>query len=631
MFSFTGVWSLYLLYRVYQLNILKSQTKQTMNAGVHPLVIIIVLCLSVTNGSCRVIYVTPEKEHSCPHNTQLCYTLSHIAENPMNYFSSNTRIIFLPGNHTTDTNRSIVIANVSDITLEGSGSTIQCIKGRELGFVFIQVTNLSITNLHLYQCGAVLPLEVEPKITTLSKLLNYNKEIYTKCSPALYLIQVTNITVSKVSIYNSTGPGLLGFNVFGHSTISQSSFIRNNPNCVVLFMDTNTLFQSVLLSIFDSKLLFGKFQHVGTKTTSACHSIAAGLSVIIAQTSYMLQINISNVTAHANNGIDCGNLYFYIMSCNTKIHLHKINSSHSNYTGLALQIESSIPRSKRCWVHPMIISQSLFGHNTHAVDITGKEFIDSEWYTSERTGVVTLVNTTFHTNSLALRLNSFHAILNGISFTHNIVETDGSAPVQILDSSVTFKGNTIFLRNRGETAGAICANASELILEGNLKFVENEGYDGGAIAFYQLSQITLRYSMFKITFTRNHARHCGGAIYINQIKSTLQLHCFYSLDGGLVVNITGLMVFNNNTSGIAGSAIYGGWIKLCYTLSYYRPRVEFLYASEKVLKLIQSVQISHQCPLNQFVFAYVLTQSLNATSPIILSKPTLERHFKSLQ
>ena len=116
-----------------------------MNAGVQPLVILIVLCFIVTNGSGRVIYVTPEKEHSCPRNTQLCYTLSHIAENPTKYFSSNTKIIFLPGNHTTDTNRSITIANVSNITLEGSGSTIQSVNGIELGFVFLQITNLSIT------------------------------------------------------------------------------------------------------------------------------------------------------------------------------------------------------------------------------------------------------------------------------------------------------------------------------------------------------------------------------------------------------------------------------------------------------------------------------------------------------
>ena len=299
-----------------------SKTKQTMNARVHPLVIIIVLCLSVTNGSCRIIYVTPEKEHSCPHNTQLCYTLSHIAENPMNYFSSNSSIIFLPGNHTTDNNRCIVIANVSNITLEGSGSTIQCIKDIQLGFVFIEITNLSIRNLHLYQCGAILPPEVELqlyfRLAALSEFSDHNKHFYTKSSPALYLIQVTNITIYRVSIHNSTGPGLLGFNVIGHSTISQSSFVRNNPNCVLLFMD-NTLFtpvvQSIQLSILDSEFLFGKFVH-DHKIDTESYSIAAGLSAIIRNISCVVSLNFNNVTACANNGIEYGNLFFFIIYCN---------------------------------------------------------------------------------------------------------------------------------------------------------------------------------------------------------------------------------------------------------------------------------------------------------------------------
>jgi len=230
-----------------------------MNAGAQLLVIIIILCHSVRNGSYRVIYVTPEKEHSCPHNTQLCYILSHIAENPMSYFSSNTTIIFLPGNHTTDTNRSITIANVSNITLEGSGSRIQSVNGIELGFVFLQIMNLSITNLCFYQCGAVLPMEVQletQKIIKHSELIHYEEDFYTKNSPTLYLIQVTNIMIFRVGIYNSTGPGLLGFNVIGHSTISQSSFVRNNPNCALLFTDTTSFtpgLQLVELSIFDSK------------------------------------------------------------------------------------------------------------------------------------------------------------------------------------------------------------------------------------------------------------------------------------------------------------------------------------------------------------------------------------------
>ena len=551
-----------------------------MNARVQPLVIIIVLCLSVTNGSCRVIYVTPEKEHSCPHNTQLCYTLSHIAENPMSYFSSNTRIIFLPGNHTTDTNRSIVIANVSNITLEGSGSTIQCIKGRELGFVFIQTTNLSITNLHLYHCGAVLPLEVELEIYV-SELFNYGKAFYTNSSPALYLIQVTNITISRVNIYNSTGPGLLGLNVIGHSTISQSSFIGGNPNCALLFMDSTAFtpfLQSVEFSIFDTIILFGKFDHYIYEETPSTHfPFAAGLSAIITDTSFnfLLKFNISNMTVHANNYNRTvhmhGNLLFYIEDCNKNgvtIHLHKINCSHSNYKGLFFSTPvqcDSVPT--------MIISQSYFGQNAYAVQMRtwgakGKEI-----------EAVTLVNTVFHRNSLALSLQNIYITLNSVSFTHNTAETeDSSAPIHIQDSLVRFQGNTTFLRNRGETAGAIYARASVLIFDGNMQFVENEGYDGGAIALYEQSQLmllTITTQNLKVTFTRNHARHNGGAIYIAKIQ--LQFHCFYILDGLPPVNSTGIMVFTNNTSGVAGSgsAIYGGWVKLCYFLLSYNEYIAF--------------------------------------------------------
>jgi len=60
---------------------------------------------------------------------------------------------------------------------------------------------------------------------------------------------------------------------------------------------------------------------------------------------------------------------------------------------------------------------------------------------------------------------------------------------------IWFQGNTTLLRNKGETAGATYALASQLHIEGTVQFVENEGYDGGAIALYEQSEIILTYSM----------------------------------------------------------------------------------------------------------------------------------------
>jgi len=107
------------------------------------------------------------------------------------------------------------------------------------------------------------------------------------------------------------------------------------------------------------------------------------------------------------------------------------------------------------------------------------------------TGVVTIVNTTFYSNLLALKVDNSNATLNSVSFLHNRAETyNSSAPIKAYAGSVRFQGNTIFLRNRGKITGTVNAFASsQLYIEGNVQFVENEGYDGGAIALYEQSEM----------------------------------------------------------------------------------------------------------------------------------------------
>jgi len=115
--------------------------------------------------------------------------------------------------------------------------------------------------------------------------------------------------------------------------------------------------------------------------------------------------------------------------------------------------------------------------------------------------------------------------LNSVSFLHNRPETyNSSAPIKAYAGSARFQGNLIFLRNRGKITGTVYAFASsQLYIEGNVQFVENEGYDGGAIALYEQSEMILTHSMithnFKAIFTRNHARHYGGAIYVDEVQN----------------------------------------------------------------------------------------------------------------
>ena len=572
-----------------------------MNTRGFILAITIVLSFSATNCNCKQISITPDERYTCPSNVQHCYTLSSITNN---VFSSNTKIVFLPGNHTIDTNQSVVIANVSNITVEGEGSTIQCNRNQEIGFVFIEITNLSLTNLQLDHCGTFLSEKIKLRIssiTSLSTLLLHSRNFYTLTSPALYLIQVTDATISGVRIYNSTGPGLLGFNVIGHSTVTQSYFISNHPNCVFLFMDTVS--NTSVLSIHYSKFLFGRLEQNQEDKNSSL-TTAAGLSVIAAQNSYDVTAIASNVLARGNNGTEYGNFLFRVAENNEyaiTIHLSHINCSHSKHSGLTVDIRhtsSDIYNWNQKCISILTISKSYFGQNTKAVVMRR--------FSSSPDNNVTLENITFHDNLLALWLQSTDAILDNVTFTTNIAEKGTSAPINIdncnvrvignstfkenkgsmaavliQDSSVWFEGNTTFLSNRGERAGAIYAKGSQLYFQDDMQFIENEGYDGGAIAFYEGITVIkdfkyeISYSLtiaenLIATFTRNHARHYGGAIYIgksenyldtdiNIYRKTQRQKCFYIpvyVKKNYSYNNAGLMNFTNNTSGFAGSAIY---------------------------------------------------------------------------
>ena len=48
---------------------------------------------------------------SCPHNSTNCTTLNEYAQDAKLYFTSNTTMVFLPGDHALDNN--ITVANVS--------------------------------------------------------------------------------------------------------------------------------------------------------------------------------------------------------------------------------------------------------------------------------------------------------------------------------------------------------------------------------------------------------------------------------------------------------------------------------------------------------------------------------------
>ena len=95
-------------------------------------------CVTPTATSCS----------SCPHNSTNCTTLSGYARKAELYFTSNTTMVFLPGDHVLDAN--ITIANVSWLTMHGessSGNTATVVRNGPVGFSFTNMVNFNIYSL----------------------------------------------------------------------------------------------------------------------------------------------------------------------------------------------------------------------------------------------------------------------------------------------------------------------------------------------------------------------------------------------------------------------------------------------------------------------------------------------------
>ena len=147
-------------------------------------------------------------------------------------------------------------------------------------------------------------------------------------------------------------------------------------------------------------------------------------------------------------------------------------------------------------------------------------------------------------------------------------------------SKVTFLGHTVFARNYGyDCPGVLYARSSTLIFQGNVEFENNTGYDGGALGLYEGSQIVIgRHTHLK--FIGNHAKHFGGAIYVENTNylALSDLHnilCFYQLLDPLSTSMNPRVVLENNTANYAGSALYGGWIDICQMEGVYTTNHDF--------------------------------------------------------
>ena len=169
----------------------------------------------------RHLYVKPTPTSSgCPQD-EVCMTFSDYLQSVSDYFTSNTTIHLLPGNHTiSEPGYSLLVSNTSNLSLSGHAgdTTLYCTERFSLAFV--NAANVSISGISIINCGRT--------IGNLLKDINFigfKMPVNTKA--ALALINIHSVMLQNVRIAASYGYGLLAVSVFGDSIVTSCTFTHN--------------------------------------------------------------------------------------------------------------------------------------------------------------------------------------------------------------------------------------------------------------------------------------------------------------------------------------------------------------------------------------------------------------------
>ena len=144
-----------------------------MTATVVLLLVFTAVFFSSILASNRVYVVTPDQSCLPDHE---CHNLSHYVAQSTVYFTSNTTLIFLSGEHHLDRQETVVVAGVDNLILKRQGDwvpgpeetvmqstaiiiIINCTRERG-GFSFINSLSVTMQGVTLINCGTDSPFQI---------------------------------------------------------------------------------------------------------------------------------------------------------------------------------------------------------------------------------------------------------------------------------------------------------------------------------------------------------------------------------------------------------------------------------------------------------------------------------------
>ena len=266
-----------------------------------------VYCVTPTATSCS----------SCPHSNH-CATLSEYAQETELYFTSNTTMVFLPGDHVLD--RTITVTNVARLTMCGefpSDNMATVVRNGSVGFSFTNMVDFTIYFL---------------AFTSYNYNRSWSYDSHPASTSALLLQSTQNTKLVNCSFHDNLGTALAVINTYV-TLVENSKFIRNQCAC---WSSSKLRELGCGIITFNSNLTFIGNTSFHNSTQTAFHPYFHCAGAIWASASSLHFTGTSNFIGNSANGIKgVGALY---AEANTSLSF----SGTSNFSHNSAQVGGAI-------------------------------------------------------------------------------------------------------------------------------------------------------------------------------------------------------------------------------------------------------------------------------------------------
>ena len=284
---------------------------------------VIVLLASCCLASLEEVCIdsSDEKPHSSCESTT---TIDKFCQGA-SYWHDDIVVRVLSGTHLLT--RTCELHHVNNVTLRGlseSKVVIQCSHHEDNGFIFYNVSMLRISDIEFTGCG--------------TKQNSEHNQTPSDLSAALLFVNGSNLTLVKVTVYNSNPAGICVKNVVG-TVIVDSCVITNassdNAYSGNIFEYEPFITENAYLTIVNTQV---SKSGLNQEDTDECGMGSSGLFFLLS--SSRVTINITNVNLTQNRGCMGGNMYVGLeKSASVTISHTSFNEGHSVYGGGNLAME----------------------------------------------------------------------------------------------------------------------------------------------------------------------------------------------------------------------------------------------------------------------------------------------------